>query len=297
VENRPQQDHIKDATSPKQRRRFARALRLLIIITLTYAGVSVCVGVFQTKLIYFPSRDYDWTPTDVGLDYENLTLTTRDGVSIAAWYITNEPATRTILFCHGNAGNMSDRMGSVKALHRLGYHVLIFDYRGYGRSEGRPNEPGTYADAEAAWDYLVKTRGEPRERVVLFGRSLGGGVAIHLASRLADDGPAALVVESTFTSLVDVGSLHYPILPVSLLLTNRYDSISKIGEVGCPKLFIHGTDDELIPIEMGLRLFDAALEPKLFMETPGGHNSAGFTYSPAFAEQLAKFLSANLSGP
>jgi len=289
VESLPEHVGVEDAPSPR-RSRLARGRRLIVIAIAAYAAVCLCVGMLQTKLIYFPSQEYDWTPADVALIFEDLTLITRDGVAIAAWYIPHPEAKGTILFCHGNAGNMSHRVGDAKVLHDLGYNFLIFDYRGFGRSAGSPDEAGTYLDAQAAWDYLTKTRGEDPQRVILFGRSLGGAVAIHLASGLADGGPAALVVESTFTSLVDVARLHYPFLPVNWLLTNRYNSISRIGRVFCPKLFIHGTDDELIPIEIGRRLFDAAPQPKLFMETPGGHNSSGFTYTSEYTDRFAEFL-------
>ena len=186
----------------------------------------------------------------------------------------------------------------------MGIGVLIFDYRGFGLSEGRPTERGTYEDADAAWRYLIETRGERPERVVLFGRSLGGAVAIELARRLMNrptepgkpgvagsvPQPAALVVESTFTSILDIGRVHYPFLPIRLLVTYRYASIEKVGHISCPKLFMHGRDDTLIPLSNGRKLFEAAAEPKRFIETPGEHNEAGFTYSPEFTDRLRAFL-------
>ena len=245
------------------------------------------IELLQARLIYFPTRDYDSTPADVGLPFEDLTLLAGDGVAIAAWYVPHPEARGSIIFCHGNAGNISDRLLTVTLLHQAGYNVLIFDYRGYGRSKGRPSEEGTYLDAQAAWRHLSETLAEPAERIAIVGRSLGGAVAIELARRHT---PGALVVESTFTSLVDVGRLHYPWLPVRWLLRYRYDSIAKVGHLGCPKLFFHGEDDGLIPLDMGRRLYEAAAEPKRFIETPGGHNSSGFTHSPDYAKQLATFL-------
>ena len=228
----------------------------------------------------------------VGLPFEEGTLRASAGVSLAAWHVAHPAAKGSIIFCHGNAGNMADRLLTIKLLHLAGYHVLIFDYRGYGRSAGRPSEDGTYLDAEAAWHHVAETLGEPAERIAVIGRSLGGAIAIELARRHP---PAALVVESTFTSLVDVGRLHYPWLPVRWLLRYRYDSIDKVGQLTCPKLFFHGEDDELIPLEVGRRLYQAAAEPKQFVQTPGGHNSSGFTYSPEYAEHLAAFLSESLA--
>lgn len=268
-----------------------RAVRLGIIAALTFTGVCIILWGFQTRLIYFPSRGYDATPGDVGLRFEDLTLTTSDGVAISAWYIPHDRPRGSVIFCHGNAGNMADRLHDVKLLHAMGVNVLIFDYRGYGTSEGKPGEQGTYEDAVAAWDHLVDTRGELPERIALFGRSLGGGVAIELARRRS---PGALIVESTFTNLVDVGRIHYPFLPVRWILTHRYESIDKIGAIACPKLFFHGTGDTLIPIDLARKLFAAAAEPKEFVETPGGHNDAGFTYSPKYTDRLAAFLSSVL---
>ncbi|MFQ5491186.1 MAG: alpha/beta hydrolase [Phycisphaerae bacterium] len=249
----------------------------------------ICAGmyVFQGRLLYLPSPDYTASPADIGLEYEDLTLTAADGVAIAAWYIPCRSARGHVIFCHGNAGNMADRLTTLGALHRLGLNVLIFDYRGYGRSGGSPAEQGTYLDAEAAWNHLIEKRGVSPGTIVIFGRSLGGAVAIELARRR---NPAALVVESTFTNVVDIGRRQYPFLPINLLCRYRYDSLAKVGQLAMPKLFLHGRDDQLIPIEVGHRLFEAAAEPKQFIETPGGHNFAGFTYTPEYTARLALFL-------
>ncbi len=281
-----------------------RLVRLGWVVALTYLGVCVLVSMFQARLIYFPTRGYTTTPADAGLSFEDLRLKTRDGVSIAAWYIPHPDPKGSVLFCHGNAGNMSDRLHSIKLLHDMGFSIMIFDYSGFGLSEGRPTERGTYEDADAAWRYLIETKREPPERVVLFGRSLGGAVAIELAKRLmnlptgpgksgvagAVPQPAGLAVESTFTSLLDIGRVHYPFLPIRLLLTYRYASIEKVGNISCPKLFMHGRDDTVIPLSNGRKLFEAAAEPKQFIETPGEHNEAGFTYSPEFTDRLQAFL-------
>lgn len=264
-----------------------RVVRLAAIVILTYVGVCVLVSLLQSKLIYFPSREYHSTPADVGLSFEDLTLTTDDGLGIAAWYVPRNEAKGTVIFCHGNAGNMADRLFIMQFFHKLGYHVFIFDYRGYGRSEGQPEEEGTYLDALAAWRFVQETKNEPPSRIVIVGRSLGGAVAIDLALRHP---PAALVVEATFTSLTDVGRFHYPLLPVRWLLRYRYESIDKVSRLDCPKQFYHGRDDTLIPLENGRKLFEAAAEPKEFIETPGGHNSAGFAWSSEYTERLAMFL-------
>lgn len=279
-----------DRRSARPRR---RAVRIFVIVAATYAAVCLLTGLFQTSLIYYPTREYEFVPTDVGLDYEELVLKTSDGESLSAWYVPVADSKGTVIFFHGNAGNMGHRVHTLAHFHRLGVNVIIFDYRGFGESSGRPSENGTYADAEAVWKYVVETRGESPGRVVLFGRSLGGAVAIELAARHR---PAGLVVESTFTSLADVAKIHYRWLPIRLLLRHRYASIEKIASIHCPKLFLHGADDQLIPIAIGRTLYGAAKEPKAFVETPGGHNESGFTYSPKYVETMRSFLDSVLSG-
>jgi len=268
---------LSEGRRPGAKHRARRLLTIVVIVAAT-TYLAVCVGVYfaQPHLIYFPSPTYVSTPSDFHLDYEDLTLTSADGVAIAAWFVPHPEARASVILCHGNAENLGDMCTTIRTLHRLGYAVLALDYRGYGRSAGKPTEEGLYLDAEAAWQYLRQTRGEPAERIVVIGRSVGGAVAIDLASRHQ---PAALVVECTFTSLVDIGRREYPLLPVSLICTHRYESIRKVGRIACPKLFFHGTDDELIPLDNAKRLFAAAAEPKEFIETPGGHNSAGFEHN------------------
>jgi hypothetical protein len=265
--------------------------RLVIIAVATYVAVCILVCVFERHLIYFPTRDYDATPRDIGLDFETVSFNAADGVTLTGWYVVNNDATHTILFCHGNAGNISHRLTTIQALHQLGYNVFIFDYRGFGRSAGSPSEQGLYADARAALRYLTETRGQATDKIVFCGRSLGGAVAIELATHHP---PPALVVESTFTDLADVGRIHYPFLPVRWILRERFASIERIAGLTCPKLILHGTDDTLIPIKLGRKLFNAASEPKQFIETPGGHNEAGFTYTNAFTGKLGEFLATNL---
>lgn len=245
------------------------------------------LNILQTKLIYYPKRGYHATPADLGLDYENLRLTTSDGVSITAWYIPHPQAVGTVLFFHGNAGNIAGRLGDVERLHPMGVNVLLIDYRGFGESDGKPSEEGTYLDAEAGWVYLTETLGQWPEQIVILGRSLGGAVAIDLAEKHT---PAGLVVESTFTNLIDVGKRLYPWLPVHWILTYHYDSLSKVSRVHCPKLFFHGIGDELITLENGRRLFDKAVEPKEFVETAGNHSTGGYAYDLESLEKFRTFL-------
>ena len=265
--------------------------RLIGVVLGTYVGILVLTMLFQEWLIYFPSRAYDMTPASAGLDFEDVRLVTADRVTIAAWFVPRPDARATVLFFHGNAGNNGDRVPEIKAFHSLGCAVMMVDYRGYGPSAGRPTELGTYLDAEAAWKFLTEARGVSPESIVIFGESIGGAVAIELATRHT---PGALVIQSSFTRLTDIAAIHYPFLPVRWLIRNRYDSIDKVGRIACPKLFIHSKDDTLVPIVNGRALFDAAAEPKRFLETPGGHNDGGFMLSREHTASLGEFMDSAL---
>jgi hypothetical protein len=208
-----------------------------------------------------------------------------------AWFIPAENARATVLFCHGNAGNISHRLDSIRLLHSLGLQVLIFDYRGYGRSDGRPSEKGSYRDVDAAWQYLLEVRGLPQTQIIIFGRSLGAAVAADLASRTR---PAAVILESAFTSVPDMAAGIYPWLPVRLLSRYRYDNLDKVARLSAPLLLVHSRQDEIIPFVHGERLFERAHVPKQFLEIHGGHNDAFLTSRKAYTQGLKAFLDAHL---
>jgi len=275
-----------------------RLKRLVAGATVTYVAVCVVVAFLQRHLIYFPAREYHGTPGDIGLHYEDVRFDTSDHVQLSGWWVpvrdsngANATAAATdrltILFFHGNAGNISHRLEKLELLNRMGCNLLLVDYRGYGRSDGQPSETGTYLDARAAWEHVTQSRAVSPDRIILFGESLGGAVAIELAGHVQ---PAGLIVESTFTSLADVARIHYPLLPTRWLLRYRYDSIARIGLVRCPKIHVHGRDDSLVPIELARRLFDAASQPKQFIETPGGHNESGFLFDRNATEMLGQWF-------
>ena len=258
-----------------------------------YAGLLAIVYLLQGALIYFPGtgRQILSTPKDVGLDYEEVRLATEDGVSIEAWFVP-APAPRGVaLLAHGNAGNIGNRVDYARLFHRLGFALLLLEYRGYGRSEGKPSEEGTYADARAAWRHLVTERGFPAERIVLVGESLGGAVAARLA---AEQRPAALILASTFVSVPELAAELYPWLPARQLARYRYDTQEALTRVTCPVLIAHSREDDIVPFHHGERLFAAAREPKAFLELAGGHNE-GFLFSrEEWAAQLGRFLNKHI---
>jgi fermentation-respiration switch protein FrsA (DUF1100 family) len=267
-------------------------LKLLLFIALIYAGFCLVVWLAQSKLVWFPGSAPTRTPADAGLAYEDVTLRTDDGVELSAWWIpANEPAGAAIV-CHGNAGNIAHRIPLAAALREMGLDVLLFDYRGYGNSDGSPSEEGTYLDAEAAWDHVVSQRGVLPSRLVLFGESLGSGVAVELATRREI---AGLVLEGAFSSLPELGARLYPYLPVRLLARVRYDNAAKVGSLDRPLLMLHSPQDRVVPIELGRALYDAATDPKEFVETSGGHNDGGFLRSQAAQARLDAFVRSALA--
>ncbi|MFO7983569.1 MAG: alpha/beta hydrolase [Desulfuromonadales bacterium] len=239
---------------------------------LFFSGVGRAYCAMEYQFVYFPARTIDATPEDYGLDFEDIRFEADDGTSLHGWFLPGEPHQPLVLFCHGNAGNISHRIDNLRKLHHLGVGVFIFDYRGYGRSEGRASEEGTYDDARGALSWL-RSRGWSTEKLVYFGRSLGASVALQLA---VEEPPAAVVLESAFTSIRALGWRHNPILTFLLgwLLDARYDNADKIKKLRSPLLFIHGGEDTIVPPDMGRRLFDMAPEPKHFFLRPeADHNT------------------------
>lgn len=263
-------------------------LLALVGLVIGYLLLIAYVYARQGAMLYFPAKEIEATPHNIGLDYQDVTLRTKDGVEISAWYIPADNARGFILFCHGNAGNISHRLDSIKIFHRLGLGVLIFDYRGYGKSKGSPDEEGTYSDAEAAWDYLVNILRVKPEKIILFGRSLGSAVAVELALRRQ---AGAIIMESAFTSVPDLGKKFFPLLPVSLISRYHYESISKVERVEMPKLFIHSPDDEIVPYEQGARLFERARDPKEYLKITGGHNEGFLLSGKIYVDGLDAFIS------
>ena len=226
------------------------------------------------------------------MPYESVKLVTKDNVQLDGWFVPSHKTRGVILFFHGNAGNISHRLDSLILFHQLGLSTLIFDYRGYGRSQGKPSEQGTYLDAEAAWEYLTKDRNFQPEKIILFGRSLGAAVASHLATIYS---PGGLILESCFTSVPDIASDVYPFLPARLLSQFEYNALENLENISCPVLIVHSPNDEIIPYKHGRALYEAAREPKHFLELRGGHNDGFLITGKAYMAGLDNFVSKTLS--
>lgn len=243
---------------------------------------------FERSNIYFPYRRIESTPDLIGLEYEDIYIETSDGVKLNGWFIlAKDPPRATVLFFHGNAGNISHRLEIIKIFNDLDLNVFIIDYRGYGRSGGFPSEKGTYLDAQAAYDYLISRDDVDKEKIVIYGKSLGGAVAIDLATKVY---ARALISESAFTSVADIGQEVYPFLPIRLITTIKYDSLSKINKIDESKLIIHSKDDEIIPYHHGKKLFDSASDPKELYSMRGGHNEGILIYRDEYQKKCDKFL-------
>jgi len=274
----------KAAQAHPWRRPLWRIARTLLV---AYLAIILLAMLFEESLIFFPSKypAGQWEP--VGFAAEEAQFEAVDGTKLHGWYVPHEEPLAYILYLHGNAGNLTNRMDILRRLHhRVDAAVLILDYRGYGKSDGSPSEEGILQDARAARRWLAERVGIEQSDVVPMGRSLGGGVAVDLTTDVV---PRGLILESTFTSMPDVAATHYPFLPVRALMSTRLNSLPKLADYRGPLFQSHGTIDEVVPIELGRRLYEACgSERKQFVEIEGvGHNDP----LPAdYYDKLREFL-------
>ncbi len=243
----------------------------------------------QPSMTFFPYATFEQTPAEWGHEYEDVYLDTEDGSRLHGWYIPRQDAVQTLLFFHGNAGNISHRGDSVEIFHRLGLNVFIIDYRGFGKSTGKPDEQGLYKDARTAWRYLIEDRGVDQQDIILFGRSLGGVVAAELATRVQ---PGGLIIESTFSSARDVANTLFPILSRLVFLRYDFNTVAHVKQVRSPVLVLHSPDDEIIPFHLGEKIYQAANQPKSFFKMRGGHNDGFVMSQPDYELALGEFVSA-----
>lgn len=254
------------------------------------AVIAIAVLVFYLRYIekrslFYPEKEISFFPKDAGLEFEDIHFKSPDGYKLNGWFIPAKGAHYTILFTHGNAGNISHRIEKLRLFQSIGCNVFIFDYRGYGASQGRPSEKGLYLDAQAAYNYLLSRKILPGQ-IIGYGESLGGAVIIDVALKAQ---MRALIAESTFSSAKDMIQHIYPFLPY-WIFASRMDSVSKIKSLRIPKLIIHSKNDEIVPYQLGKKLFDAAPEPKEFLDIRGGHNSGFFESEGILKEAISNFI-------
>jgi len=264
-------------------------LKFVLVVAACYGLLVAVMYTMQSRMLYLtdvPERVLTMTPADVGMDYQDVSIETTDRVTLHGWFILGR-SSRVLLFFHGNAGNISHRLDSIRQFHDLGLSVLIIDYRGYGQSEGRTTERGIYRDADAAWRYLIEDRGAVASDIIIFGRSLGASVASRLA---AQHQPLALVVESSFTSVPDIAQDLYPWLPVRWLSRLNHATRDYIKEVRCPVLVVHSRDDEIVPFHHAETIFASANEPRTLLAIRGTHNDAFLRDERTYTQGLRTFL-------
>lgn len=270
---------------------FLRSIaRFALTALLVYAGLVVAVWLMQNRLLYQPGvggYDYVGTPDNIGLEWQSVTLNTEDDLKLNAWWLPAKDTRARLLFFHGNAGNISHRLHSLAQFNQLGLSVLIIDYRGYGKSEGKPSEKGTALDATAAWQWLNTHSSDEQGPVIVFGRSLGAAVAAELAQRKPVDG---VILESPFQSVPSIGQQIYPFLPVRLLARLNYPVVEYVKGIHAPVLVIHSRDDRIIPFSQGKAVYQAAQQPKRMLVLRGGHNTAFITSEYSYLEGINNFL-------
>ncbi len=267
---------------------------LLSIAASIYLLLALMLYLFQDRMVFLsnlPGRALTASPGDIGLDYEEVLLSSRDNETLHGWYIPAMKFRGVVLFFHGNAGNISHRLDGIKIFHELGLDTLIIDYRGYGQSSGKASEQGTYLDALAAWDYLVNDRGIPADRIIIFGRSLGGAVGAWLGTQHT---PAAVIIESSFSSGVDMAHRLYPFLPARLITRLKYPVADYASRLNCPVLVIHSRHDEIIPFAMGQAIYAAVKQKKQFLEIMGDHNNGFLISQQDYISGLKSFTEAIL---
>jgi fermentation-respiration switch protein FrsA (DUF1100 family) len=239
----------------------------------------------ERYFIYAPRKSLITTPAEHGFEFESVKFRADDGTLLHGWFVPKPNARATVLLCHGNAGNVSYQIDQIRLFQNLQMSVFTFDYRGYGQSEGKPCEDGLYRDGKAAWQVLTETKGLLPERIVIFGHSLGGSVAAWLGKEVK---AGALILQATFTTMRQIAKCIYPYFPLRKIMRSRYDNLSNIAQANAPVLIVHSTDDEIIPFEHGKRLFEAAKEPKEFLQVCYGHDEA--MRSPNYFAGLKAFL-------
>lgn len=262
-------------------------ISVIVLLFCAYWAIGLVLYFMQSSFLYKPVREILYTPAELGLDFQDVIFQSADGVQLNGWYIPSKKSQPTVLFCHGNGGNMYHRLDSINMFYDFGLNCFIFDYRGYGNSEGKPSEEGTYLDVEAAYKWLVSEKETSPADIIVFGRSLGASIAAQLASRYQ---VKALIVESGFTSYADIGKKFYPYMPVRLFAKFNYPTADYVKSVECPVMVIHSRADEIVPFEFGLELYQAVNGPGKFVEINGGHNDGFLVSSEIYKKAWLNWL-------
>ncbi len=270
---------------------WTQSAGLLVFFVLTYAAFLL---LFENKIIFHPSRYPEgfWNPASVGVPAQDIYFKAEDGIKLHGWFIPNPNAVATLLWFHGNAGNLSHRLDNIQRLKPLNLNIFIFDYRGYGRSEGEPDEQGIYRDSRAAYKKVLELDGVSVDSLFLFGRSLGGICAVETALNHPARG---LIMESVFTNSADMSRQVFPLVPLGWAIRSKLDALGKVPHLKLAKLFLHGTRDEIVPYDLGRKLFEQAGNPKTFYPIEGaGHNDTYIMGGARYFAALSRFITETL---
>jgi fermentation-respiration switch protein FrsA (DUF1100 family) len=264
----------------------------ILVLLLLYAALLVAC---ESKVIYHPYKYPQgiWDPSSFNIKVEDVFFQADDGTKLHGWYIPSSNARATLLWFHGNAGNLTHRLENIQQLKALNLNIFIFDYRGYGKSEGKPSEEGIYLDSQAAYDVLIREKNVSPRKLILFGRSLGAICAVEVA---ANNPAAGIILESVFTSARDMAGKVLPFLPIGWVIKSKFDAVNKVPHLKLPKLFLHGTEDEIVPYELGKKLYSAAADPKEFYDIEGaGHNDTYLVGGGKYFSVLNRFITGTLN--
>jgi fermentation-respiration switch protein FrsA (DUF1100 family) len=272
-----------------QKYRVIHNLKIILFTLIAIIAISkILIFMSEEKNLYIPDKEVTLTPRSIQINYEDIYFKTEDGKSLNGWFVPAVNAKVTILYCGGRSGNLTDKLQEIKFFHGAGLNIFVFDYRGFGNSSGKPSEQGLYKDARAAYDYLMTRNDIERDKIVAYGQSLGGPVAADLCLHRK---LVALILEASFPSLkVYVGDIG-GFLPTEWLVSEKFDTVSRVKRIHIPKLFVHGMDDEVIMFTEGRMLFNEALPPKEFIPFDGGHDDNLFTISDTYKDRINKFFS------
>lgn len=260
-------------------------LKITIALFLMASLLLLFLRCMEARILFYPLKEIASFPDPADLKFREVYFETADKIKLNGWLVFSKDAGYTVLFCHGNAGNISHRIEKIKFFNELGCDVFIFDYRGYGKSEGRPSEKGFYKDVEAAYGYLM-SQGVSWDRIIGYGESIGGAVIVDLASREKMRG---LILDSTLTSIKDMIKGVYPFVPHGVF-SSRFDSEAKIKTIKTPKLIIHSVQDEIVPFRLGRRLYEVSSKPKDFLQIQGGHNSNFYESEDLLRKGIGDFI-------
>jgi pimeloyl-ACP methyl ester carboxylesterase len=260
---------------------------IFFVVILGYFLIALIFFLRQDRMVFKPSKKISRLPSDIKLPYRQVVFKNDDGLELHGWIVGEESFEDTVLFFHGNVGNISYNLNILLLFYRVGLKVFLFDYRGYGQSQGTPSEEGTYIDADAAWYYLTKTEKISPEHIILYGHSLGGAIAAQLAAKVK---PRALILEAAFTSAPDLGRSIFPFFPVRMLCRYQYNTRASLAKITCPVLIIHSSNDEVIPYRHGEVLYETANKPKQFLRIFGSHSDGFINCTELFIIGLRSFL-------